>query len=99
MEVDLMDHLIDRGSGLVMARPAHERGDARAALIDRTRSRGEFRGHQPANHEGAEGGRRAAIGRALTDRGFLCSSKAPIAEDIRYGLNHWDGLTRFLDDG
>ena len=27
------------------------------------------------------------------------SAKAPIAEDIRYGLNHWDGLTRFLDDG
>jgi transposase len=27
------------------------------------------------------------------------SAKAPIAEEIRYGLNHWDGLTRFLDDG
>jgi transposase len=27
------------------------------------------------------------------------SSGAPIAEAIRYGLNHWDGLTRFLDDG
>ena len=27
------------------------------------------------------------------------SAKAPIAEDIRYGLNHWDGLVRFLDDG
>jgi hypothetical protein len=27
------------------------------------------------------------------------SSKATIAEDLRYGLNHWDGLTRFLDDG
>jgi len=27
------------------------------------------------------------------------SAKASIAEDIRYGLNHWDGLTRFLDDG
>ena len=22
-----------------------------------------------------------------------------IAEELRYGLNHWDGLTRFLDDG
>ena len=22
-----------------------------------------------------------------------------IAEDIRYGLNHWEGLSRFLDDG
>jgi transposase len=27
------------------------------------------------------------------------SAKAPIAEEIRYGLNHWDGLMRFLDDG
>src|SRR5438034_489732 len=27
------------------------------------------------------------------------SAKAPIAEEIRYGFNHWDGLTRFLDDG
>jgi len=27
------------------------------------------------------------------------SSKATIAEHIRYALNHWDGLTRFLDDG
>src|SRR5580693_2678720 len=24
------------------------------------------------------------------------SAKATIAEDIRYALNHWDGLTRFL---
>jgi len=27
------------------------------------------------------------------------SGKATIAEEIRYGLNHWDGLIRFLDDG
>jgi transposase len=27
------------------------------------------------------------------------SAKATIAEDIRYALNHWDGLARFLDDG
>jgi transposase len=27
------------------------------------------------------------------------SGKATIAEHIRYALNHWDGLTRFLDDG
>jgi transposase len=27
------------------------------------------------------------------------SKKLPAAEAIRYGLNHWDGLTRFLDDG
>ncbi len=27
------------------------------------------------------------------------SAKATIANEIRYGLKHWDGLTRFLDDG
>jgi transposase len=27
------------------------------------------------------------------------SAKSPIAGAIRYGLNHWDGLARFLDDG
>ena len=27
------------------------------------------------------------------------SGKAPIADAIRYGLHHWDGLARFLDDG
>jgi transposase len=27
------------------------------------------------------------------------SATATIADDIRYALNHWDGLTRFLDDG
>jgi transposase len=27
------------------------------------------------------------------------SAKATIAEDIRYAFHHWDGLTRFLDDG
>jgi transposase len=27
------------------------------------------------------------------------SGNATIAEHIRYALNHWDGLTRFLDDG
>jgi transposase len=27
------------------------------------------------------------------------SGRSPIAEAIRYGLSHWDGLIRFLDDG
>jgi transposase len=29
----------------------------------------------------------------------LVSAKSVIADAIRYGLNHWDGLIRFLDDG
>jgi transposase len=27
------------------------------------------------------------------------SRKSPVAEAVRYGLNHWQGLIRFLDDG
>ena len=27
------------------------------------------------------------------------ASGSSIAQAIRYGLNHWDGLARFLDDG
>ena len=27
------------------------------------------------------------------------SEKSVIAEAIRYGLNHWDGLVQFLADG
>ncbi|MCP1845952.1 hypothetical protein J2R78_008986 [Bradyrhizobium sp. USDA 4538] len=27
------------------------------------------------------------------------SSGSTLAEDIRYALNHWQGLTRFLEDG
>ena len=27
------------------------------------------------------------------------SGRSPLAEAIRYGLSHWDGLVRFLNDG
>jgi transposase len=27
------------------------------------------------------------------------TARGPTAEAIRYALNHWDGLVRFLDDG
>jgi hypothetical protein len=29
----------------------------------------------------------------------MISSGSSLAEDIRYALNHWQGLTRFLEDG
>jgi transposase len=35
----------------------------------------------------------------LDDQLARVSAKSVIAEAIRYGLNHWDGLTRFLEDG
>jgi transposase len=33
------------------------------------------------------------------ERLTILSGKSLTAEAIRYGLNHWEGLTRFLDDG
>ena len=45
----------------------------------------------------------AAIEVAGGDGTVACAARvsgnAEIAEELRYGLNHWDGLTRFLDDG
>ena len=40
-----------------------------------------------------------ALGASLERQLAQVSGKAPIADAIRYGLHHWDGLTRFLDDG
>ena len=38
--------------------------------------------------------------KAWLEQQLACvSAGATIAEDIRYALRHWDGLTRFLDDG
>jgi len=41
----------------------------------------------------------AALKRYLEEQLARVSGKSVIAEAIRYGLKHWDGLTRFLDDG
>jgi hypothetical protein len=35
----------------------------------------------------------------LETRLIAVSEKSTIAEAIRYGFNHWDGLVRFLEDG
>ncbi len=35
----------------------------------------------------------------LETRLIAVSEKSSIAEAIRYGFNHWDGLVRFLEDG
>ena len=38
--------------------------------------------------------------KAWFEQQLVCvSAKSTIAEHLRYALNHWDGLTRFLDDG
>jgi hypothetical protein len=35
----------------------------------------------------------------LREKLALVSKKSKLAQAIRYGLSHWGGLTRFLDDG
>ena len=40
-----------------------------------------------------------ALKRFLEKQLGRVSGKAPIAQAIRYTLKHWQGLTRFLDDG
>jgi len=40
-----------------------------------------------------------ALKRFLEEQLDRVSGKAPIAQAIRYALKHWQGLTRFLDDG
>lgn len=40
-----------------------------------------------------------ALHAGLRDMLTLISQKSKLAEVIRYALSHWDGPTRFLDDG
>ena len=40
-----------------------------------------------------------ALGPWLERQLAQVSGKSGIAEAIRYGLHHWEGLMRFLDDG
>ena len=41
----------------------------------------------------------AALKTRLEKTLIQLASGSSIAQAIRYGLNHWDGLARFLDDG
>ena len=41
----------------------------------------------------------AALKTWFEERLKILSGKSLTAEAIRYGLNHWEGLVRFLDDG
>ncbi len=50
------------------------------------------RQEQSAHHVNAL---KAFLGKQLS----RVSAKSPIADAIRYALTHWEGLTRFLDDG
>jgi len=41
----------------------------------------------------------AALKTRLENTLIQLANGSSIAQAIRYGLNHWDGLARFLDDG
>ena len=63
----------------------------------------EIRGRSPDERRAARQERSATILAAmkpwLNARLELISQKGDLAKAIRYTLTHWDGLTRFLDDG
>ena len=68
-----------------------------------TTSRSGIRGTERGRAAGRAPGRKPAVGHDL--RAWLeaqiatLPARGPTAEAIRYALNHWDGLVRFLDDG
>ena len=72
----------------------------RRALCDREDDPRHERRRAPRGAPGARASRSSWRSRPGSSNSSRASPrKAPIAEEIRYGLNHWDGLTRFLDDG
>ncbi|HUA56545.1 MAG TPA: IS66 family transposase [Candidatus Sulfotelmatobacter sp.] len=88
---------IDRGGGAPIAHEALERIAALYAVETRIRGRGA---DQRRAVRQAESLPLVAALRAWLDAQLRAvSAKSAIAEAIRYGLNHWDGLVRFLDDG
>ncbi|MDH2356524.1 transposase [Bradyrhizobium sp. SSUT112] len=84
---------------------ARKYGATRWQIYDwrrRFRQRGTCEASQPTFAPGAQGALaahdsqiRAVVRKQLS----MISSVSTLAEDIRYALNHWQGLTRILKDG
>jgi hypothetical protein len=74
-----------------------------SALASSTRYEREIRGGAPEVRRAERQARSKPIVEALhpwLEEDLAKISKgSPLAEAIRYGFNHWDGLVRFLDDG
>jgi transposase len=88
---------IDRGGAAPIAREALERIAALYAVESRIRGRDP---DQRCAVRQAESRPLVTALRAWLDVQLRAvSTKSVIAEAIRYGLNHWDGLVRFLGDG
>jgi hypothetical protein len=88
---------IDQGGPAPIAHEALERIAALYAIESRIRGRSaeERRAVRQAQIKPLVEALRAW----LENRLMAVSDKSTIAEAIRYGFNHWDGLVRFLDDG
>jgi len=88
---------IDRGGPAPIAHEALERIAALYAIESRIRARSaeERRDIRQAETKPLVEDLRAW----LETRLIAVSEKSNIAEAIRYGFNHWDGLVRFLEDG
>jgi transposase len=88
---------IDKGGPAPIAHEALERIAALYAIESRTRGRSaeERRAVQQAETKPLVEKLRAWLKTRLA----AVSEKSTIAEPIRYGFHHWDGLVRFLDDG
>ena len=63
----------------------------------------DIRGYEPDKRRAVRQERsRPIVGELepwLREKLPLLSRKSKLAQAIRYGLSHWDGLTRYLDDG
>jgi transposase len=88
---------IDKGGPAPIAHEALERIAVLYAIESRIRGRsaGERRAVRQAETKPLVEKLKAW----LETRPIAVSEKSTIAEAIRYGLNRWDGLVRFLDDG
>ena len=88
---------IAKGGNAPIAAEALERIAALYA-IEKT-IRGRSAGERRAVRHERSGPMVAALKAWLEHQLARVSAKALIADAIRYALNHWDGLARFLDDG
>src|SRR4029077_7677162 len=88
---------IDKAGPAPIAHEALERIAALYAIESRIRGRSaeERRAARQAETKPLVGKLRAWLETRLA----AVSEKSTIAEAIRYGFHHWDGLVRFLDDG
>ena len=72
----------------------------RSALSDRDRYPRLRRGQAASRAPGAIAIRSSAeLEHWLREKLAILSRKSNLAQAVRYELSHWDGLTRFLDDG